>query len=288
MPDLVAFIEGRHAGEITSPDGNTAMFRYYGDYLRGGRATPLSVSVPFGQEVHDVARWLDGLLPGNVEVRRRWAARNDAPSARPMDLLGTPVGLDCAGAVQFCRPGEEGSLADRASGLEPKSDHDIAKWIRQARRDWSSWEGLGAHGQFSLAGAQAKCAVHRDGDRWYAPYGDTPTTHILKPGIERHTDGEVVEHVCLTAARRLGLSAAETELVRFESERVVAVARFDRVREGGALHRRHSEDLCQAFGLHPEQKYQLDGGPAPRPGRRVAVPGVERPPRPTCGASATR
>ena len=263
MPDLVVYVEGRRAGEITAIKGNAAMFRYDGDYLRGGRSTPLSVSAPLGHEGRDIAQWLNGLLPGNVEVRRRWAARNTAPSARPMDLLGTPIGLDCAGAVQFCRPGDEGSLESRASGLEPRSDHDIAEWIRQARRDWSAWEGLGSRGQFSLAGAQVKCAAHWDGARWCAPYGDMPTTHILKPGIERYTDGEVVEHVCLTAARRLGLRAAKTELRRFESERVVVVARFDRVRQGGALCRRHSEDLCQAFGMDPEQRYQLDGGPAP-------------------------
>lgn len=264
MPDLVVFIEGRRAGEVESGPGGAARFSYDREYLRGAGSTPLSLSAPLGHDDHDIGRWLDGLLPDNIAVRRRWADRNGAPTASPVDLLGTVVGLDCAGAVQFCRPGNEASLDSRAGGLEPQSEHDVAEWIRRARRDWSAWEGLGSRSQFSLAGAQAKCAVHWDGAQWCAPYGDTPTTHILKPGIEGYTDAEVVEHVCLTAARRLGLESAETELLRFESERVLAVTRFDRVHQGGALRRRHNEDLCQSLGLGPEQKYQIDGGPGPR------------------------
>ena len=264
MPDLVVFIEGRPAGEITAADeGRLAMFRYDRDYLTGGRSTPLSLSAPLGGGEHDVTRWIDGLLPDSLQVRRKWAGREGARSAGAMDLLGTSIGLDCAGAVQFCRPGDEESRSRRSSGLEPQGESDVAEWIRRVRRDWSDWSGIGASGQFSLAGAQPKCALHWDGRQWCVPYGDTPTTHILKPGMESHTDAEVVEHVCMTAARSLGIEAALTNLARFESERVLVVTRFDRVRSGGVLHRRHNEDLCQALGLSPAEKYQLDGGPTP-------------------------
>ena len=264
MADLVAFIGGRHAGTITATAPGAAEFRYADEYLRDPRSTPLSLSAPLGHGAYDVERWLDGLLPDNIAVRRQWAARNNAPSARPVDLLGTPIGLDCPGAVQFCRPGREESLHARSSGLEPMSEQQIAAWIRRARQDWSEWAGIGSRGQFSLAGAQAKCALRRDGPQWSAPYGDIPTTHILKPGVANHTDAEVVEHVCMTAARRLGLDAARTELMRFESERVVVVARFDRARQEGSRRRRHHEDVCQALNLHPENKYQAYGGPRPR------------------------
>lgn len=262
MADLLVFVGGRLAGEIAAP-ANSVEFRYDGNYLRDPRNTPLSLSAPLGRETYEVGRWIDGLLPDNIEVRRRWAARSGAPSARPVDLLSTLIGLDCAGAVQFCGPGNESALHSRYSGLEPQSERQIADWIRRARQDWSAWEGLGSRGQFSLAGAQAKCAVHWDGTRWSAPYGDIPTTHILKPGVANYTDAEVVEHVCLVAARRLGLEAAPTELMRFESERVVVVARFDRTWEGDTIRRRHQEDVCQALGLDPERKYQTLGGPAP-------------------------
>lgn len=264
MTGLLVFVEGRLAGQVSRGAGASVVFRYDGAYLRDPRSTPLSLSAPLGRGTHEVGHWLDGLLPDNIAVRRRWASRSGASSARPMDLLGTPIGLDCAGAAQFCRPGDEEALHARASGLEPLSERQVADWIRRARQDWSAWEGPGSRGQFSLAGAQAKCAVHWDGRRWSAPYGNVPTTHILKPGVANHTDAEVVEHVCLAAARRLGLDAATSELMRFESERVVVVARFDRTRQGDAIRRRHQEDLCQALGLDPELKYQMLGGPAPQ------------------------
>ena len=263
MADLLVFIEGRFAGEITAGAGNTAELRYDGSYLRKPRNTPLSLSAPLGHGHHEVGRWLDGLLPDSTTVRRRWAGKHRAATAMPVDLLSTPIGLDCAGAVQFCPPGDEDSLGVRSSGLEPQSEHEIAEWIRLARKDWSAWEGLGSRGQFSLAGAQAKCAAHWDGAQWHVPYGDIPTTHILKPGAENYTDAEVVEHVCLTAARHLGIEAASTELAWFESERVVVVTRFDRSWGGGTLQRRHHEDICQAMRLDPEQKYQAYGGSTP-------------------------
>ena len=264
MTDLLVFVEGRFAGQARRASATSIEFRYDDTYLRESRSTPLSLSAPLERGPHEVGRWIDGLLPDNTAVRRRWASRSGATSASALDLLGTPIGLDCAGAAQFCPPGSEEALHARASGLEPQSERQIADWIRRARQDWSAWEGLGSRGQFSLAGAQAKCAVHWDGARWSVPYGDTPTTHILKPGVQSYTDAEVVEHVCLTAARRLGLDAASSELARFESERVVVITRFDRQRAGDTIHRRHQEDVCQALGLDSESKYQLLGGPTPQ------------------------
>ena len=263
MTDLLVFVDGRLAGGVDAGRGKSATFSYDDSYLRSGRSTPLSLSAPLTRRRHEIGTWIDGLLPDNAEVRRRWADRNAAVSTRPVDLLSTPIGLDCAGAVQFCRPGNEEALRSRAAGVEWQSEHGIAEWVRQVRVDWSRWGGIGTHGQFSLGGAQAKCALHWDGRRWGVPYGDMATTHILKPGLEDFEDAEVVEHVCLSAAHRLGLEAAHTDLVRFESERVVAVTRFDRAWEGDELRRRHQEDLCQALGRSPDEKYQSDGGPSP-------------------------
>ena len=264
MIDLLVFVEGRLAGDVRRASASSVEFRYDSSYLRDPRSTPLSLCAPLDHGTHEIGGWLDGLLPDSIAVRRRWASRSGASSANPLDLLGTPIGLDCAGAAQFCRPGGEEALHARSSGLEPQNDQQIAAWVRRARQDWSAWEGLGSRGQFSLAGAQAKCAVHWDGAQWSVPYGDIPTTHILKPGVQHYTDAEVVEHVCLTAARNLGLEAASSELKSFQSERVIVVTRFDRWREGGTIRRRHQEDVCQALGLSAESKYQMLGGPAPQ------------------------
>ncbi len=39
------------------------------------------------------------------------------------------------------------------------------------------------------------------------------------------------------------------------------VRRYDRVLRDGVVVRIHQEDCCQALAVHPDQKYQVDGGP---------------------------
>ena len=263
MADLLVFIDGAFAGEAVSAGRAHAEFRYDDSYLSRQFATPLSLQAPLGRQPHQIGTWLDGLLPDNPAVRRLWADRNQAASTSPADLLATPVGLDCAGSVQFLPSGEERSLPSRDSGVQWLSEDEIGEWVRSARDDWDRWHGLGEHGQFSLGGAQAKCALRRDGESWGAPYGDAPTTHILKPGLHGMEAAEVVEHVCLQAARRLGIAAAASEVCRFDGERVIAVERFDRSHGEGGWRRLHQEDLCQALGVAPDDKYQSDGGPSP-------------------------
>lgn len=224
MPELDVFVHGRFAGSITEGSRRQATFEYDDACLRGLR-TPLSLNIPPSRRPHEVGMWIDGLLPDNARVREVWATRNNALSPKPIDLLATEIGADCAGAVQFFPAGA--GIPQRDSGVQALTDRDIADWIRQARRDWSTWGGEGNLGQFSLGGAQAKCALHFDGHRWGLPHGDTPTTHILKPGLHDCPDAEIVEHVCMAAARHLGLEAAETELAHFQDERVVTVTRFD-------------------------------------------------------------
>jgi serine/threonine-protein kinase HipA len=116
-------------------------------------------------------------------------------------------------------------------------------------------------GQFSLAGAQAKTALVRSGERWGVPSGSTPTTHVLKPAVAGLDDGDVSEHLCLDAARRAGLTAARTAVSRFDDETAVVVTRYDPLERDGSIVRVHQEDLCQALSVPPDGKYENEGGP---------------------------
>lgn len=174
--------------------------------------------------------------------------------------------------MQFCRPSDTDGLVRRAGEVTWLTDAEVASRLRTLRRDSTSWLGPGFAGQFSLGGAQAKTALHKSpaGDthhgaqgRWGVPTGSVPTTHILKPAVAGFEAQNVNEHLCLAAARAVGLPAATTWIERFDDETAIVVERFDRARRDGALVRVHQEDVCQALSVAPAHKYQSDGGPTP-------------------------
>src|SRR5437899_101714 len=82
----------------------------------------------------------------------------------------------------------------------------VAKRIRELKKDTTAWLGESFEGQFSLAGAQAKTALLNRRGRWGDPSGSIPTTHILKPAVAGLDDHDLNEHLCLAAARRVGLT----------------------------------------------------------------------------------
>ncbi len=275
---LTVLLEGKPIGNVERLASGALRLRYYEGYRDDPTATLLSVSMPPADEVHGDARltpWLWGLLPDNADVLARWGRDFGVSVASPFPLLGTHIGHDCAGAVQFCPPDELDHLVGRRGGITWLTEADVASRLRTLRTDSTSWLGPGFTGQFSLSGAQAKTALHhapakggadrdhRKPGRWGAPTGSIPTTHILKPAVAGFEAQNINEHLCLSAARALGLPAAKTRLEAFEDEIAIVVERFDRSNRDGALVRVHQEDLCQALSTRPARKYQSDGGPTP-------------------------
>jgi serine/threonine-protein kinase HipA len=91
-----------------------------------------------------------------------------------------------------------------------------------------------------------------------------PTTHILKPPTGEFAGHEENEHFCLELARSFNLPVATSEIRRFEDQVAIVIERYDRVRTNAGIRRVHQEDVCQAMGLPPTQKYQSDDGPGVR------------------------
>ena len=260
--ELEAHLYGKRAGVVSQTSSGRLSFTYDRDYVSGPEPTPISLSMPAIATSYTARRiqpFLEGLLPENDAVRSRWGQELGVNSRNPFALLER-MGQDCAGAVTF--------IGDREAGERPKTprptqltEGDIATRLREFRTTPGAWTIPGD--RWSLAGAQSKFALARSRNgEWRQPLGDAASTHIVKPGIDTFLHHALNEHVCLTAARLLGISAAETTFVDFAGQAAVVITRYDRRRDKkGRVVRVHQEDACQALSVYPHRKYEAQGGP---------------------------
>ena len=255
---------GMYSREPTS----ATSFRYDPDWLSSDKALPISVSMPLTDRVwsgEGVASYFDGLLPDDRTVREKIAAREQADSAGVFDLLAV-LGRDCVGALRFVPegldPGDPTNMEYR-----PVSDDEIA--VRIASLGTTP---LGVHAdrddfRISIAGMQEKTAFLWIDNQWQLPLGPTPTSHIFKPAMKESAVGAGFsdtpwnEWLCLELCRALGTESAKAEVLELYGKPVIVIERFDRVWREGVIHRIPQEDMCQALGVPPVQKYQSDGGP---------------------------
>lgn len=250
------------AGVVTQRPNGNFRFEYDPDYASGRDSIPLSFSMPTTQRTHGtraIANWMWGLLPDNEVILNRWAQRYQVSARNPFTLLAA-IGEDCPGAVQLAPPGFDFAGRESVQWVSAKS---LDERIRALLQDPGAGRLANDTGQFSLAGAQSKTALYRVGKRWGVPRGRTPTTHILKPEGPRFAGLATNEHFCLVLARAAGLPAVRTEVQSFDGIATIVVERFDRYRDNrdGLVKRIHQEDCCQALGVHPNSKYQSEGGP---------------------------
>jgi len=264
---LVVILDDSVAGTLTRLPGGRLRFDYDAAYQAQTGHTPLSLSMPVQVASHshqEINPWLWGLLPDNDAVLRRWAREFHVAASSAFSLLGTPIGEDCAGSVRFAPPTELERVLGHTGEVRWLTEDDVAQRLRELREDSTAWLGRSFTGQFSLAGAQAKTALLLEANRWGVPSGPIPTTHILKPAVAGLDDHDLNEHLCLDAARRARLIAARSTIAQFADETAVVVTRYDRSEDpDGTIVRVHQEDLCQALGVPPSEKYQNEGGPTP-------------------------
>ncbi|PHY92748.1 HipA-like protein [Acetobacter pomorum] len=270
MVDLAVLVSGKVCARATDKGGSPRIF-YDMDSEGVREGHSLSLSMPPQKEAYGggvVLNWLRNLLPEDPQdlkaIARDVSGGLPACSSKnPLRLL-EKIGEDCAGAVQVVQEDRIAKVREEG-GIKRVSEAEVENMIHDIRSGRSVAGRIPEHnnGRFSLAGAQKKTALRRlpDGS-WGIPYGKEPTTHIMKPPMPDMKGQVEGEHFCLTLCRRIGLTAAKSEVLQFGSEKVICVERFDRSRdEKGDVHRFHVEDMCQALGIDPARKYQNDGGP---------------------------
>jgi serine/threonine-protein kinase HipA len=264
---LNVYLDGVRIGTLSQARQGSLGFVYDDDYLGLPDPTPLSLSIPLHAGAHAnraVRAFLEGLLPDNQAVRERWGATYGVSPNNPFGLL-RHVGRDAAGAVQILSAEEASTdAATRFGDIDWMTDEQFVTLVRDIAEHRTDWNPGRYAGRWSLAGAQSKVALYRDGmsGAWGIPKDSTPTTHIIKPALDGFDDHHINEALCQRAASRLGLPAAASELIEFGDVRAIVSTRYDRTRDdAGRLHRLHQEDLCQALSINPTRKYQADGGP---------------------------
>lgn len=265
---LAVFMNGRRVGLLRRQASGAIDFTYDAAWLSAQGALPISLSLPLREDRYigaPVGAVFDNLLPDNVEIRARIAAKLGAPGVDPHSLLAA-LGRDCVGALQFL---PEDAPAPVVGHIEaaPASDAEIARILANLA---SAPLGLEPDDDFriSIAGAQEKTAfLNRDG-QWFRPLGATPTTHIFKPQIGQLPNGLDLSHsveneyLCLTLTAAWGLPSAAVAMAQFGRRKVLIVERFDRFESrDGRLLRRPQEDFCQALSTPWVGKYEADGGP---------------------------
>lgn len=259
--ELTVLMHGTVVGTLRRRDRRRPLLLQYRDTLAPS-ATPLSVSMPTIVQRHQDARvrhWIAGLLPDRSEILAAWRRTFGVTSLEEYALM-PHIGLDVAGAVQFCHP-DRLAAVEHDGALVPLTDADLSRLLTDLTDTATGW-GVQSHtGQFSLAGAQAKVALRRTADGWARASGPYPTTHILKPAIAGMADQDLGEHLTMRTARNLGLPVPDTQVCTFQGIRALIVQRYDRRTVDGRVTRVHQEDLVQSLGRPPSDKYEASGGP---------------------------
>lgn len=256
---LDVYLENKLAGNLEQTTGGDLVFTYQSEYIETATFA-ISLSLPLQKEPltgNKVKAFFSGLLP-EESVRARLARYLGLSEKNPFALLEA-VGGDCAGALALYPRGEiPPKVSDEVEVLDDGSLKDVLDLIRR-RPMLAGDDGY----RLSLAGAQDKLAVGFKEGRVLLLKGGAPTTHILKPLIDRVQDSAHNEFFCMTLAKRVGLDVPKASLQMVGKMPYYLVERYDRDFSGsGRVVRIHQEDFCQALGISPEIKYEREGGPS--------------------------
>ena len=260
---LDVYLHRELVGHLIQNDGGQMVFDYAKSWLQRPDAMPLSHSLPLRQKRFtrkECRGYFAGVLP--EESKREIIARNLGISERNDYAMLERIGGECAGAVTFVPAGD--TLPTPDDHYRALSELELAGILRELpRRPLLAGE---AGIRLSLAGAQDKIAVRIVGEAISLPLGGAPSTHILKPAVDRFAGVVFNEAYCMRLAAAVGLPTATAEIRRVEDVEYLLVERYDRTHsqgpEGVTLERLHQEDFCQALGIVSENKYQKEGGPS--------------------------
>jgi serine/threonine-protein kinase HipA len=262
---LGVYLSGERIGVLERRGPKRYRFAYDGAILarHGPGAIVLSASLPTREEEFAPSQarpFFDGLLPEGA-IRAGLAYSLEVSEEDGFALLAA-LGADCAGAVVVLPEGERPGAG--AGEVRPLSEADLSRLIEELPEHPLGIDGRAGGARLSLGGIQEKLVLVRSPSGAYGqPLDGAPSTCILKPEHGRYPDLVANEAFGLRLAGSAGLDAARAEPLEIGGRPCLYVERFDRaVVAGGRIARIHQEDICQALGIVPQDKYEASGGPS--------------------------
>ena len=257
---LDVYFGAEKVGQISADDGVGMRFSYADSWRTSNAAFPISTSIPFDADPRDdevTNNFFVNLLP-EERVRIRTCKKLGISEGNHFELLKR-IGGDCAGALTIVDEGAQPPT--QQDDYEPIPETQLAAWSKGEQYAFAEVAGDGEV-RLSLAGAQDKLPVKViEGKHFYLPKGNSPSTQILK--FASHFS-HLPENETFTTmlARAAGVETVDIALYQTSESRIAIIERYDRLeKKNGEFTRIHQEDFCQALGVHPERKYQQEGGP---------------------------
>ena len=259
MKTLDVYLHRDLAGHLIQDEHGDMVFDYAPVWLESAEVRPLSRSLPLRTERFsrkECRGFFGGILP--EEGKRKLIAKNLGISVQNDFAMLECIGGECAGAITFMPAGRP--LPDEDGEYRVLSESEFSDILDQLPQKplMAGEEGI----RLSLAGAQDKLAVRVSGDEISLPLGSAPSTHILKPAIERYKEVVFNELLCMRLASQIGLPVAKAGEHHIRDKHYLLVERYDRVMDNGRLSRLHQEDFCQSMAIPSSMKYQNEGGPS--------------------------
>ncbi len=251
---LEVLLHGSSVGTLTRVGDDRALFAFNRSYIENPARPVVSLGFKdrFGELITAfpptqtrIMPFFSNLLPEG-RMRAYLAGRAGVKSVREFFLLWA-LGEDLPGA-----------LAVRSSGGEPWPSDSSDESYGGGRSESAL--------RFSLAGMQLKfSAVEEARGGFTLPAKGVGGSWIVKLPSLHFAGVPECEFSMMTLARLIGMDVPEVRLVDIDeignlprdigalSGRALAVKRFDRREDGGAV---HIEDFAQVFGVYPEDKYR--------------------------------
>ena len=164
-------------------------------------------------------------------------------------------GKDIAGALSVYDP------EDPASSVKAEAEFVNSNKIRYLLEHMPQ-EALANSpnsGRTSLGGVQGKIVLAKKDGSWCRVHNGYPSTHILKPVVQKYPTMIYDEAFCMHMAFNSGLTGYPVWIEDFDGADALVIERYDRNSdvEGSRV---HQEDFNQALGTSGSEKYQEYGG----------------------------